>query len=204
MAKRPYSGWREALGEDGELPVLLRPKLQPELKEAWIETYTGKIFHILNPKPDEIDIEDIAHALSNTCRFGGHSKQFYSVAEHSYYISHLVANPLEGLLHDASEAYITDLPSPVKHQLPDYKKIEVKIMKAVCKKFGLAYPMSSDVKDADIAQLKTEARHLLRTRGASWTGNWKSDRMYGTIPMIFPPEEAKKLFLSRFKEITRQ
>jgi hypothetical protein len=184
-----------------DVPVLERSKLQPELRDAWIETYSGKIFHILKPKPDEVDIDDIAHALSNTCRFGGHCKVFHSVAEHSVLVSYMTKNPLEGLLHDASEAYITDLPSPVKHQLPDYKNIETGIMKVICKKFGLEYPLSPDVKDADVAQLKTEARNLLKSRGESWTDNWRSDRPYGMVPKGWSPTLAKQNFLGRFREL---
>jgi hypothetical protein len=87
----------------------------------YIVTYTGRRFHFLDPKIDEISIEDIAHALSNVCRFTGHTKRFYSVAEHSCLVSALCDNRLEGLLHDASEAYMSDLSSPLKMLVPDYK-----------------------------------------------------------------------------------
>jgi uncharacterized protein len=82
----------------------------------WIQTYTGKQFWPLSPLPEDIVIEDIAHALSMQCRFGGHVRTFYSVAQHSVHVSLLVEPQyaLWGLLHDAAEAYLVDLPRPIK------------------------------------------------------------------------------------------
>src|SRR5271156_4912831 len=81
---------------------------------AWIQTFTGKKFYPFNPKPQDIDIRDIAHALSNICRFTGHTKRFYSVAEHSRNVAKLVPAhmKLQALLHDASEAYLCDIARP--------------------------------------------------------------------------------------------
>jgi len=100
--------------------------------EPWIETYTGKKLYFLEPKPEQIDIEDIATALSNECRFGGHTKSFYSVAEHSILVATICPAPLAlvGLLHDASEAYLRDIASPIKQYLANYKELEEKLMNA--------------------------------------------------------------------------
>lgn len=138
----------------------------------WITTYTGKKFHFLNPQPEEIDIIDIAHALSLTCRFGGQCKQFYSVAEHSIRVAEIVpeAYKLVALLHDASEAYLPDLPRPEKAQLPEFKRIELTILEAIWDKFAKAKymrdvaPWGLDIKiikEADNILLATEARDLM-------------------------------------------
>jgi uncharacterized protein len=86
---------------------------------AWIQTVTGKQFWPMDAQPEEVDIEDIAHALSLPCRFNGHCKQFYSVAEHSIHVSRVVSNEnaARGLLHDAAEAYLSYIPQPVKREL---------------------------------------------------------------------------------------
>src|SRR5271170_7300011 len=86
-------------------------------KRAWIQTYTGGVFHILDPQQNEIYIKDIAHALAMQCRFTGHVRKFYSIAEHCVLGSHIVPKKLalQFLLHDASEAYIADINRPLKH-----------------------------------------------------------------------------------------
>ena len=75
------------------------------MKEPWIQTYTGKQYAYFECGPEQICIEDIARALSNLCRFTGHCKKFYSVAQHSVLVSHRTKNPFLGLMHDADEAY---------------------------------------------------------------------------------------------------
>jgi len=105
----------------------------------WIETYTGKLFYPLEPDIELIDIIDIAHALSMICRFNGHSDRFYSVAQHSVIVSNLATpkNKLIGLLHDASEAYLTDVPRPLKPFLPDYYVWEDVLTDMIFTKFGI-------------------------------------------------------------------
>lgn len=103
----------------------------------WIQTFLGKPFWPLSPRPEDIDIRDIAHALAMTCRFTGHSQKFYSVAEHSVRVSRIVPAQfaLHGLLHDASEAYLCDLSRPIKHGSTlgaEYCRIEDNLMQAVC------------------------------------------------------------------------
>ena len=82
----------------------------------WMTTFTGKRFYPEDPKPEDITIEDLAHALANTCRWGGHTDVFYSVAQHSVLTSLVADRPYRRgmLLHDGAEAYVGDLPRPLK------------------------------------------------------------------------------------------
>ncbi len=106
---------------------------------SYIATSTEKHIDFVNITPDQICIEDIARGLSNECRFAGQLESFYSMAQHSVYVSQIVPPEyaLEALLHDAAEAYIKDIPSPLKAILPDYKVVEKRIEAVICEKFGL-------------------------------------------------------------------
>jgi hypothetical protein len=116
--------------------------------EPYILTATGRKFWYDNPKPEQIEIQDIAWALAHNCRFTGHTRFFYSVAQHCYLASFLVPErfALDALLHDASEAYLSDISSPAKMLLPDYRNIERRIEEAIALKFGTTFPMSPTVK----------------------------------------------------------
>lgn len=163
----------------------------PAMKPGVIRTYTGKIFNVFDPDPDMICIEDIAHALSNLCRFGGHTDDFYSVAEHSYRV--LVEVPralkLQALLHDASEAYLVDMPSPIKYYMPQYREFEDKLMHVIAGKFGFEYPLSDIVRRADkyLQQLEWE-RFIIKER-------------YWWSP--YTNEDAELLFLNHYKIIIK-
>jgi len=123
-----------------------------------IRTFTGQYVNVFNPDPETINIYDIAHSLSMQPRFGGHLPEFYSVAQHSLYCARLVSLDLglSALLHDASEAYLLDVPRPVKLRLTNYKEIEDNLMELISKKFGFEYPLNNDVKMADALALVTE------------------------------------------------
>ncbi len=123
-----------------------------------IRTFTGKYINVFDPQPHDICLEDIAHALSNLCRFGGHTRQFYSVAEHSIRTAKFVEPPyrLAALLHDASEAYLLDIPTPVKIMFPEYHKAEYRMMEVIAEKFGFEYPLSDEVRMADKLMLQLE------------------------------------------------
>lgn len=137
---------------------------------AYITTYTRKRFFPLDPQPRDICIEDICMALSNNCRFTGHTSEFYSVLQHSYYVGMYLQNKgympavvLAGLLHDGSEAYIADVSRPVKHlaDFGPYRRIEKKIQEVIFKKFGVVEDYKKEVKEADTIMLATEARDLM-------------------------------------------
>ena len=135
----------------------------------WIQTYTGKKFYPLDPRPEDVCIEDIAHALANTCRYNGHSKVFYSVAEHCVRMSFedLPGCPKWRLMHDAAEAYISDVPRPIKPMLSEFKEIENNIMSVIGEKFNLGVPDHDAIEYADIVMLATEKRDVLLP-GPEW------------------------------------
>ncbi len=135
----------------------------------WKQTYTGKRVNLEDPQPNQICIEDIAHALSNLCRFNGHVNQFYSVAQHSVLVADLLEDRLKiyGLLHDAHEAYIGDIISPVKQLigLEEIKKLENQLDAAIHTGLGVKWPLSESdkfkIKKADIEALVMEKSTLL-------------------------------------------
>ena len=173
-----------------------------ERKGGWICTYTGKRFYPLDPRLEEIDINDIIHALSNLSRFAGHATSFYSVAQHCVLVS-LVCDPqdaLWGLLHDASEAYLIDVPSPLKKcpEFDFYRVAEKGLMDVICDKFGLSHDEPPSVKLADKKVLATEARDLTMTEGRGWATEAEPLEFH-----IKPwtPEVARVKFVSRLHEL---
>lgn len=140
-------------------------------EKNWIQTSTGRRFEPFNPDPDEIDIIDIAHALSNMCRYTGHVERLYSVAEHSVRVSRYVhdltgANDLAlwGLLHDASEAYLNDVARPVKRrpEFAGYREAEARLQSVIAKRFGLLPYEPDVVRAVDRSMLAIEAPRLFK------------------------------------------
>jgi uncharacterized protein len=169
--------------------------------EPWIQTFTGKRFAPLNPVIESIDIEDIAHSLSMQCRFSGHTKFHYSVAYHSILVSEFCdsKDALAGLLHDASEAYLVDIPKPLKEapEFSAYKRIENKMQSKIFEKYGLDYEPDS-VKQADRRMLATEAGQLLNTLHPTWM--MKADP-YPVVLLELSPSKVKSMFLDRFNKL---
>lgn len=168
---------------------------------AFTRTVTGGRFYPLDPRPEDFCIEDIAHGLATENRFGGHTYAPYSVAQHSVIVSEHVPKKyaLEALMHDASEAYHRDMPSPIKHlsEMAAFRAIEARTMDAICRRFNLLPFEPPEVKIADVRALITEMRDLQ---------GYKSTR-YNRRPFIekiipLPWEQARKLFLERFYELT--
>jgi len=166
----------------------------------FIRLHSGLKFHFLDPQISEVDIRDIAWALSHICRFTGHVKKFYSVAQHCCHVCDILPEEfkLQGLLHDAQEAYCQDLAQPLKQYLPQYKEMELRIEKAMAKKFGIQFPMPAVVKTADMVLLVTEMRDLMRG------GDYKNIPFAPMKERIKPwsAEKARREFLKRFHRLT--
>lgn len=171
----------------------------------WIQTFTRRRFWPLDPRAEDVTIADIAHALSNTCRFGGHTRDFYSVAQHCGVVSSLVADDprlrLPALLHDAAEAYLCDMPRPIKRQpeFAELKKIEARIEVVIAEKFGIDPAMlhHPDIKKADLVALATEARDLMDvTPNPGETWGLEPPAPFKIAPM--DPKSAKSEFLAAF------
>jgi hypothetical protein len=130
---------------------------------AYTLTSTGKHLDLVDPQPDMIDLIDIANGLANTCRFTGQCRFYYSVAQHSELASRIVDPQfaLEALLHDATEAYICDIPRPLKQLLPDYRKVEARLDAVIRARFGLPAEQSWEITQADMVMLATEKRDLM-------------------------------------------
>jgi 5'-deoxynucleotidase YfbR-like HD superfamily hydrolase len=169
------------------------------------QLFSGKPFYPLDPRPRDICIEDIAHALSRICRFGGHCKQFYSVAQHSVMVSLIVPKQfaLEGLLHDAAEAYVGDMVKPLKNTMPDFEHAEFLIYAAVAAKFNVPPNISREVKQADHVMLATEARDLMHAEHPTWH-KWISHitPLAGKIVPL-SPIAAESLFRERYVALTK-
>ncbi len=167
---------------------------------SWIQTYTGKQFFPLRPRVEDIEIRDIAHSLSLQCRFNGHCHMFYSVADHSVRVSRAVPErfALWGLLHDGAEAYLQDLPRPVKRAVQGYRELEEAMLRVVAERFGLTWPMPGEVLEADEVLLVTEARDLMAPPPASW--ELSATPLVETIEPL-SPAEAEAAFLARFVEL---
>ncbi len=163
---------------------------------------SGSYFDLLAPGACEIEISDIEHALSNICRFTGHSREFYSVAQHSVLVS--LAVPREhafaALMHDAAEAFVTDVSAPLKALLPDYKRLEKQVQAAVFARFGLPPGLPYCVKRADLVLLRTEQRDLMGAGADEWSVTRGIEPLPDRIVPL-PPYRAKGVFLARFREV---
>lgn len=176
-----------------------------ELKmDPYIETYMGHRVYFGDITPDKISIIDIAHALSHICRFTGHTKEFYSVAQHSVLVADAQTTLPEkraGLLHDASEAYVNDLPSPLKActDLGDYKNLENRFHDVINQRYKVDDGMTPNIKKADLQALFTEKRDVL-ANDSDW--GWGEEiEVFDEVIVPLSSKEAKALFLKRFIEL---
>lgn len=166
----------------------------------WTQTYSGAAYYPLEPHRTEYRLLDIAHALSNLCRYGGACRRFYSVAEHSVLVSLQVPpeHALQALMHDATEAYLVDVPKPIKALLRGYEEIEQATWRAIAIAFDLPVQMHESVHRADLAVLLAEKEHLLGRSPQPWcmAPDVEPARL-GEIQCL-APREAKAMFLERF------
>ena len=176
-----------------------------ERRGDWFCTASGRRVFVTDPDPEAICIEDIAHALSHLCRFGGHCDRFYSVAQHSVLVSLHVPQQLErsALLHDAAEAYIGDVIRPLKQELTTYKSIEARWESAIAHRFGVRPSCHPEIKLADRQALITERRDVATEAWGKWL--WKEDEL-GIEPWSEPieplgPVDAREMFLERWQAL---
>lgn len=156
-----------------------------------IRTYSGKYVNVFDPNPDTILIEDIARSLSKQCRFGGHTGVFLPVSIHCVMVANLLPDDLklQGLLHDASEAYMMDIPSPIKKNIVGYEELETRLMKIIFAKFcpDAQYPLHEKVKEADKDQLQ-----------------WEWDKfMVGGEETEYTPDYAYHHFITKYNELKK-
>lgn len=170
--------------------------------EPTILTAHGTYFDFETPQESAIDIISIAHALSQICRFTGHTRQFYSVAQHSYMVSMIVPPKFafEALMHDAAEAYIGDIASPLKQRLHDYQRIEANVEQAVFQRFDIALPLDNCIKRADLIMLATEARDLL-PKHSSWFAGSDIQPLKEVLTPL-DSHSAKRIFIQRFNQLS--
>jgi len=164
---------------------------------------SGYYFDLLDPANSPFTIEDIAHGLSNTCRFAGQCAGFYSVAEHCVLASHVVTPEfaLRTLMHDAAEAFIGHVTRPLKSLLPEYKAIEHSVEIAIMQRFGIADWNVPEVKAIDLAMLASEQLAMMPKHGLDWTV------LAGVTPApieiaFWRPHTAREAFLERFAELS--
>ena len=176
----------------------------------FIRTFTGRKFWPLNPRPEDIHIQDIAHALSLKNRYAGHTRKFYSVAQHSHHIALQLLNGswsmenmalvLWGLLHDASEAYLGDIVSPIKPHVSicgePYKTVEERLLKMIIEKYNLEWPEPPEVKAVDILIRNNEKRDQMN--GSDIGDKSVIDALEITS---WSPESAENYFINLFNDL---
>lgn len=175
-----------------------------------IQVANGRVIDPLDPDPNKISIEDIAHSLAHQCRFGGHTREFYSVAQHVVIASEQTDDREEAfnvLNHDDSEGYLVDMPSPLKSALfgDRYREVEDKLMTVIAEKFDFAWPMTPFTKYIDNAMLRTEVRDLLlpvdqEPEEDLWSPWFFADELPFRIKP-WGPAYAEERFLERFYEL---
>lgn len=186
----------------------------------WMETRSGLRFYPLDPAVEDVDPEDIAHALGMLCRYNGHVRKFYSVAEHCVLMSRWVQDEtgdrdaaLWALLHDAPEAYVGDMIRPLKRSMPDYVLAENAVMAAIASRFGLEHTVTKSwrgqiiridgppviVKHADNRILLTERRALM----ADSPNRWAVDDLEPLPVQVvgWGPAEARWAYRNRLIEL---
>lgn len=169
----------------------------------WIQTFTGRQFWPLDPRAEEVCIEDIAHALSMICRYTGHCRRFLSVAEHCCHVSDAMPPRLRlaGLLHDASEAYVGDVSGPLKRSVPLLKEIERPVQEAIWQRFDIVLDVAERqaIKNCDMAILHTEMLQAMAAPPEPWAD---MPPPLATSIRFWPPELAERSFLRRFRDLT--
>lgn len=171
---------------------------------TWMQLYSGEPFYPLAATEDDIQIVDIAHALGMVCRYAGHVRRFYSVAEHCVLLSHTVdpEHALWALLHDAAEAYVGDMVRPLKHEMPEYRAAEDRLLAVIADKFGLpGHEMPTQVAEHDTRIVVDERQELMAPSRLPW-GLLDGYTPLGVQIVGWSPQRAEAEYLARFNELT--
>jgi hypothetical protein len=184
------------------------PDPAPPAPGPYLQTVSGRFVNPFEPDPEQLDIGDIARALANVCRFGGHCRSFYSVAQHSVIVSELVEqrggdveDVFAALMHDATEAYLGDMPHPIKHRSPlgvAFKEAEDRLEAVLRARFNIK---------ADVPEIKKVDRALLATERKALSGEgWRWPELDGVEPLdielvAWPADEAARAFAARYAEL---
>ena len=170
--------------------------------ESWIRTYTGGKVYFFEPEKSEIEFEDISHSLSLLCRFNGATRYFYSVANHSCIVAEKVYEETGdknlaycGLMHDAHEAFVSDIPAPFKKQFPEFVEAEKRFELWLSERFNYT-PFLKIVKRHDIKALATEMRDLMQVADYGVL----SETPYEERIVPLPPILAKEMFEYTYKK----
>jgi hypothetical protein len=168
---------------------------------SWIPTYSKGKFDILYPKSEDVHVVDIAHSLSQKVRYNGHGDPFYSVAQHSVICATFAPTEFKriALLHDANEAYLPDIPTPIKELIKGWRKLEEKIEAAIFPAFGLDVEIPPEVKEIDHRLVLDEAVEL-----GFDIEDWLYNELYTPLGVSFTPvgwREAEMLFLAAFNHL---
>ena len=173
--------------------------------KSCISVIGGEFFDLLKPEEFVYDIDMIGYALANLCRYTGHVTRFYSVAEHCVHVSRIIKPKyaMEGLLHDASEAFVGDVSSPLKKLITElYTPIEEGIQKAISVQFNLTYPFPDDVHKADKQLYWSERKKIAPAIDALWNKQFRASRK--CEPQGWSPERAHKEYVHRYHEILQE
>jgi hypothetical protein len=177
----------------------------------WIETYTGRQFYPLRPSVQDVHLEDIAHALSMKCRYAGHGAKFYSIAEHSVLLAQAVDKGYvpgirrdlqrQALLHDAAEAYLADIPRPVKNSIRQWALVESEVEEVICRALGVSLPFSLNIKSLDFRILHNEKKVLFPNSPNVWPTMAPEGPLAGTVVRCWTPARAKRNFLTLARQL---
>jgi 5'-deoxynucleotidase YfbR-like HD superfamily hydrolase len=182
------------------------------MNQGWIQTFTGRKFYPLAARPEDVDLRDIAHALALKCRFNGHCRTFYSVADHSLRVSRLLEKQsrqlaLWGLMHDAAEAYLADISGPIKSafhvhtgsRMEPFDEAEDRLLAVIADALKFPPIDYAAVRDADYTLLVTEGRDLLNATPEDWSMT-QTPLFEKIVPLSW--SEAERDFLARYGSLT--
>lgn len=205
IPSKTWAGHGEDAVYAGAAPALANDNAPAPRLGDWIQVYSGQQAYPMDLRPSEIHIEDIAHSLSMQCRYTGHCLNFYSVAEHSVLMArHFIKSgmreyALPALLHDATEAFLTDVPRPVKPFLRGYKEAEQRAWLAIAERFGLEPTLSAHVHDADARILVDERAQNMAPSVVPWS-NMPNEGL-GVTLRYWTPRTAKEEFLATYWDL---